>query len=106
MGFLDAVAAGIGTIVTPQGYHLDTNCPITHPVETVDDIVNVLKSIENEKELRYKFIHQWTWENYTKKHIEIWKYLTGTDTLEKILSNKGNYIDGIFSLMINDDSYR
>ena len=106
MGYLDAVAAGIGTIVTPQGYHLDTNCPITFPVNTVDDIVSALKTIEKEKDEHFKFVQSWTWENYAKKHVEIWKYMTGTDTLENILCNRSNYLDGIFSLMINDDKYK
>lgn len=102
MGYLDAVAAGIGTIVTPQGYHLDTALPITYPVNTVDDIVNVLKEISKKKEQSLKFIQSWTWENYTLKHLEIWEYIVGAKPLSELLSNRGNYIDGIFSLMLDD----
>lgn len=106
MGYLDAVAAGIGTIVTPQGYHLDTNCPITYPVNTVDDIVSALKEIEKEKEAHFKFVETWTWENYTLKHLEIWKYMLGYDTLENLLSNRARYVDGIFSLFLDEMSYK
>lgn len=106
MGFLDAVAAGIGTIVTPQGYHLDTECGITYPVETVNDIVDALHDIESKRTKNLRFIEEWTWSNYVKKHLEIWRYLTGTDTLDNILSNRGFYKDGIFSLMLDDlDNY-
>lgn len=102
MGYLDAVAAGIGTIVTPQGYHLDTECPITYPVETISDIVNVLLNIQEERMKHYKFIKEWTWDNYAKKHVEIWKYILKSEPLENILSKRGWYNDGIFSLMLDD----
>lgn len=105
MGFLDAIAAGIGTIVSPQGYHLDTGCPISYPVKTVDDIVDALNDIEKKREKNIRFINQWTWKNYTLKHIEIWKYLTHSDKIENILSTRGNYIDGIYSLVLDDLNY-
>lgn len=107
MGYLDAVAAGIGTIVTPQGYHLDTECPITYPVETVNDIVDALHDIQNKKLASYRLIASWTWENYVKKHLEIWEYQKGTKTLDALLKNRGFYKDGIFSILLNDlDVYK
>lgn len=107
MGYLDAVAAGIGTIVTPQGYHLDTECPITYPVETVNDIIDALHDIGNKKLANYRFIESWTWENYVKKHLEIWEYQQGTKTLDVLLKNRGFYKDGIFSILLNDlDEYK
>lgn len=105
MGFLDAMAAGIGTIVTPQGYHLDTGVDITYPVKTVDDIVNALLDIENKKNKYIEFAKTWTWQNYVLKHLEIWKYMLGCEKLEVLLSNRGRYLDGIFSLMLDDLAY-
>lgn len=106
MGFLDAVAAGVKTIVTPQGYHLDTECGITHPVETISDIVSVLKKIEHEREQSEEFSHLWTWKNYTLKHLEIWKYMLGSEQLSVLLNNRGWYKDGIFSLTLDElDNY-
>lgn len=102
MGYLDAVAAGIGTIVTPQGYHLDTECEITYPVSTIDEIVDALHDIENKKKKNLRFIETWTWRNYALKHMEIWKYMLGAEKLESILSTRGWYTDGIYSLLIND----
>lgn len=102
MGYLDAVAAGIGTIVTPQGYHLDSGCPITYPVETLDDIVDALHEIEDKREKSFRFIESWTWKNYAKKHLEIWNYQKGAEPLDVILKNRGLYVDGIFSLMLSD----
>ena len=102
MGYLDAVAAGIGTIVTPQGYHLDTECEITYPVSTIDEIVDALHDIENKKKKNLRFIETWTWKNYALKHLEIWKYMLGAEELKSILSTRGWYTDGIYSLLIND----
>lgn len=105
MGFLDAMAAGIGTIVTPQGYHLDTDVEITYPVSTLGDIINALKEIERKRRKYIEFANTWTWKNYTLKHIEIWKYILGIEKLEVLLSNRGRYLDGIFSLMLDDLAY-
>lgn len=106
MGFLDAVSAGVGTIVTPQGYHLDTPFyNITFPVNTLDDILDVLHKLETEKKKAVKFSELWTWKNYTLKHLEIWKYMTGSEELSVLLSNRNKYLDGIYSLLINDLDY-
>lgn len=102
MGYLDAVAAGIGTIVTPQGYHLDTDCPITYPVSTIDQIVDALHEIEEKRRKNLKFIETWTWKNYTLKHIEVWKYMLGAESMEEILQTRGWYTDGIYSLLVNN----
>lgn len=105
MGFLDALAAGIDTIVTPQGYHLDAGIDITYPVCTIDDILEVLMSIEKRQKRFIKFGQLWTWENYTKKHIEIWKYMTRRERLDVLLKNRGLYTDGIFSILVDDLAY-
>lgn len=102
MGFLDAVACGIGTIVTPQGYHLDTRCGITYPVRTLDDILDALHEIEAKRKKYVDFVKTWTWENYTLKHLEIWKYLLSCVERSELLKNRGLYNDGIFSLLLDD----
>ena len=99
---MDAQAAGIGTIVTPQGYHLDMGCEITHRVETKEDILRVLKQIEKERKKHFDFVNKWTWENYTLKHLEIWKYMLHAEDLSVLLKNRGEYLDGIFSLLLDD----
>ena len=55
----------------------------------------------------YRLIASWTWENYVKKHLEIWEYQKGTKTLDALLKNRGFYKDGIFSILLNDlDVYK
>ena len=75
MGFLDALAAGVPTIVTPQGFHLDVPDGITHPFETADQLVAVLTTIAREHCGRREAIASWTWENYARQHQRLWSAL-------------------------------
>ncbi len=100
MGFLDALAAGIGTIVTPQGYHLDLGIDITYPVSTIDDIVDALHEIEKNRISAIDFSKKYTWEAYAKKHIEIWNYMLDREDMSEILKTRGWYTDGIYSLFL------
>lgn len=104
MGFLDALAAGVKTIATPQGYHLDVKFGLTYPCSTISDFISVLKQIQHEKEQIINAVKDWTWENYAKKHLEIWQYLTGSKPLKELYEHQSEYVDGIFSLPISDIS--
>lgn len=100
MGYLDALAAGVGTIVTPQGFHLDTRNGMTYPCKTITDFIDVLSKLEMKRRKITNAVTDWTWENYTAKHIEVWKYVLGIE--EDIYTNKHKYEDGIFSVMSID----
>ena len=104
MGYLDALAAGVKTICTPQGYHLDTGCGLTYPCSKIDDFARALKQIQEEKRKIVDAVKDWTWENYAKKHLEIWNYLTGAKTLKDLYVNQNGYMDGIFSMLLPDIS--
>ena len=41
MGVLDAHAAGVKTIVTSQGYHLDLKNSVTYPFEKFDSLLDI-----------------------------------------------------------------
>lgn len=105
MGILDAIAAGVDTIVTPQGYHLDTGFEITYPVRTLNDILDALKKIEDKRKKHILFSKEWTWEKYAMKHLEIWKYMLHIERRNELLKNRGRYVDGIFSLLLDYPSY-
>lgn len=103
MGFLDALAAGVKTIVTPQGFHLDVPDGIDFPCRTVEQFTEVFYNLQYERERRIASVAGWTWENYAKKHVEIWSYLTGRSPLKQLYQNQLWYEDGIFSCYINDN---
>ncbi len=88
MGFVDALAAGVETIVTSQGYHLDADCGITYPFNSFEELVQIFKDIESKRQAMIDSVASWTWHEYTKKHVELWKYF---------ISQK----KGIFQIVIN-----
>lgn len=96
MGFVDALASGVKTIVTPQGYHLDVKNGIDYSFNSSEELLAIFKDIYNEKLSIINSVKSWTWENYTKKHILIWKKLLN----EKIDNNfiHDEYSDGIYSI--------
>lgn len=97
MGFLDALRAGVETIVTPQGYHLDVKNGITYSCRTIDDFKETLITIQEKRKKRVASVDTWTWGNFVDKHLEVWKYLLGIET--DIYKNQHFYEDGIFSVL-------
>lgn len=97
MGYLDALRAGIGTIVTPQGYHLDVKDGIKYACRTIPDFVDTLLELQSAREKTVRSVEEWTWRNFADKHIEVWNYLLGNE--ENIYRNQHRYEDGIFSVM-------
>ena len=95
MGFVDAQSAGVKTIVTEQGYHLDSDSPITHPFTTYDELEKIFLSIQKEKMDIVDAMQSWTWEKYAIKHLQIFEYLKSG----KIIKN--DFKDGLNSLLKN-----
>lgn len=97
MGFLDALRAGIETIVTPQGYHLDIKDSITYPCRTIKDFKETLLFLQEKRKKIVTSVDTWTWGNFVEKHLEIWNYLLGNE--KNIYRNQHLYEDGIFSVL-------
>lgn len=102
MGFLDALTAGIKTITTPQGFHLDAKDGLTYSCKTVDDFIKTLKQIQNDKKEISNIVKNWTWGEYARKHLEVWRYLTKTITLNDLYKHQSEYMDGIFSMLASN----
>ena len=92
MGFIDALAAGVKTIVTQQGYHLDPENAITHPFTNYKELLGIFIKIQEEKSSLVDSIATWNWLDYTKKHVELWKYILGDTNI------KSDFYDGFNSL--------
>ena len=82
MGYMDALAAGVPTIVTTQGYHLDAPGGITHGWSQPDELIRIFEGISREKRLRQQAVASWTWPEYAKRHLAIWTYLLAQKTGE------------------------
>ena len=66
MGFVDACAGAIPTIVTPQGFHLDAPKGITHPFTGFPQLERIFLHIAAEKKARQRSVADWTWSNYAQ----------------------------------------
>jgi hypothetical protein len=82
MGFIDALAAGVKTIVQPQGFHLDAPNGITHSFTNSDEFINIIQNLITERKIRTDSVSQWTWENYAKKHLLIWDACLRGDNMD------------------------
>jgi hypothetical protein len=92
IGFIDASSAGIETIVTKQGYHLDTTFKSNYLYDTYSELLDIFNKLQNNRNKIIDSVKTWNWNDYTNKHLEIWHF---------ILNNKKNinskYLDGINS---------
>lgn len=75
MGFLDALAAGIPTIVTPQGFHLDINGGITYPFSNASELCTIFQKLAGERQRRIESVSNLTWNEYARQHALIWRAL-------------------------------
>lgn len=98
MGFVDALAAGVETIVTPQGYHLDADCGISYPFNTFNELVDIFKNLEAKRQAMLDSVSSWTWYYYTLKHVELWKYCITEKKGETYNYQQPEYKDGINSV--------
>ena len=102
LGTLDALGAGVKTIVTPQGFHVDLPHGITHPFWTYDELRAVFESILEERAARVRAVAGLTWRRYAERHHFIWQtMLEGrADNLPGLLGQTslaplGGYAEGI-----------
>jgi hypothetical protein len=75
MGFLDALAAGVPTIVTAQGFHLDVPDGITHAFEGLEDLVGIFREIAAARRRRVQAVAPMTWAANARQHLLLWDYL-------------------------------
>jgi hypothetical protein len=84
MGTLDALAAGVKTIVTTQGFHLDAANGITHPFWTFEELREVFQSIDAERRSLMASVEQWTWLEYARDHMNLWTALLNGQTVNNL----------------------
>jgi hypothetical protein len=75
MGLLDALAAGVSTIVTPQGFHLDINRGITHSFVGSEDLAEVLARIAEDRNSIARRVSGLTWSTFAGKFATLWRAL-------------------------------
>lgn len=73
LGTLDALAAGVKTIITPQGFHVDLPNGITHGIWSDADLRNVFENIASERQRRTDAVAGLSWSKYAEAHAIIWR---------------------------------
>ena len=73
LGTLDALAAGVKTIVTSQGFHVDLPYGITHPFWDYKELLGIFEEIQKDRELRINSVKNLSWRTYANRHVLIWK---------------------------------
>lgn len=73
LGTLDALAAGVKTIVTPQGFHVDLPGGITHPIWSQEDLETLFRELTYDVQKRAASVEGLTWKAYAEAHSIIWQ---------------------------------
>lgn len=89
LGTLDALAAGVATIVTPQGFHLDLAGGITHPVVSGEDLLRVLTEIATTRNARIAAVSELTWSAYASRHLSLWRSILDGQAAPELPLNAG-----------------
>lgn len=94
MGFLDALATGVPTIVTPQGFHLDVEGGLVHSFETGGQLREIFERVSRARDSYIDSVKDLTWDKYAGRHALLWREILGGEMnkLENLptapLSNK------------------
>lgn len=92
LGTLDALSAGVPTIITPQGFHLDIPHAITHPFVEFAELKEIFMRIAQSRRDRIAAAGALTWQAHAQRHITLWNamregrladYLTQEHTVAK-----------------------
>lgn len=73
LGTLDALAAGVKTIVTAQGFHLDLRPWITHLFISYVELLQVFRSIVAQRDSILAAAGELSWVRYAEWHARVWR---------------------------------
>ena len=90
IGFVDASSAGIETIVTNQGYHLDAIFKSKYLYNTYSELLSIFQELQSNRIQIIESVKTWNWDDYASKHLEIWNFIFNNNVNSK-------YLDGINS---------
>jgi hypothetical protein len=82
LGTLDALAAGVPTITTPQGFHLDVPNCVTYPFVDYRELRNTFEEIVKDRHRRTASVAGLNWLEYARKHLQLWQALLNGSTAD------------------------
>jgi hypothetical protein len=110
LGTIDALSAGVKTIITAQGFHLDIPNGITHAFWEYDELKKIFEDIVHDRRGRVEAARSLTWARHARRHLDIWSSLIERDTLPSCdalgariegLANRRYPVKGYFALLGN-----
>lgn len=93
MGVVDALAAGVPVVSTPQGYHLDVPGGLPFLFRSESELLDIFRKISADRARLQGAVADWTWEDYARKHLQLWEHLLGRPQSQGV-----KYRDGFSSL--------
>ena len=105
-GFIDALAAGVKTIVQPQGFHLDAPNGITHSFTNFSELKSIFIQICEERKQLVKAVSEWTWDNYAKKHLNIWEKCLNNELMDHSEEINNIFEDTIQNSSVNSKKFK
>lgn len=83
LGTIDALAAGVPTIVTTQGFHVDLPGGITHGFWEYAELLTIFKRIVEERDRRVASVALLSWRSYAESHVRAWHTLRSQGVVER-----------------------
>jgi hypothetical protein len=84
MGYLDALSAGVATIVTPQGFHLDVKDGITHSFTDEADLHAIFQKLAEAPQRRREAARALSWNEYAREHAVVWRAILAGNTVDHL----------------------
>jgi hypothetical protein len=79
-GLLDALAAGVPTIATPQGFHLELGPGLVHAFNDFEELVSIFRQLAHVRSRLRQAVQHLNWEEYARRHLNIWQALLNERT--------------------------
>lgn len=81
LGTLDAIAAGVRTIVTAQGFHLDLGAAVSDFFVTYEELEKIFRRLDTELQQRTTVASRLTWAEYANHHAQVWRAMLSESAL-------------------------
>lgn len=73
LGTLDAVTAGVPTIVTAQGFHLDLGAGLDHTFTQFSELLAIFRGLAERRANRIEVAASLVWPKFAARHAQIWR---------------------------------
>ncbi|MEZ5566178.1 MAG: hypothetical protein R3F24_11995 [Gammaproteobacteria bacterium] len=104
MGTLDALSAGVKTIVTDQGFHRDLASDLTHRFITFDELLSIFLGLAAERAQLSARAASLGWERCAKDYVKVWQAVSAgkSDQIPSLLNQAHRTSEVLDPRLAND----